>query len=231
MKNNTNVRPSELNYDKYTTEKYDRDIINAIPFHREIHEHIFNFIKKYFDQSKEYFVLDLGVGTGITAKLIQDLLPRAKIDAVDFSKKMMVGAKKKLGGDVRYILGDYAKLKFDRRYDIVVSVIGIHHQKRQGKQNLFKKIFSSLKSGGVFIFSDLVTYRNPHKAAYNNAMHYHHLAENATDKKTLTEWAYHHMFLNDLTPLESQIEWLKKDGFVVKKEFLKMNTALLFCFK
>lgn len=228
----TNVKPSELNYDRYAASKYDRDIVNSIPFHKELHERIAIFVKAKFDASKEYHVLDLGTGTGITAKIIQDLLPKTKIDAVDFSKKMIAGAKKRLGAkNVRYLLGDYADMAFDRQYDIVVSVIGIHHQDDLGKQKLFKKIYSLLKPAGVFIFGDLVTYKNERVAALNNAWHYQHLAQKATDKETLAEWAYHHMFLNDLAPIEKQIAWLKGVGFQVKKDFLEMNTALLFCLK
>lgn len=35
----TNVKPSDLNYDKYSTDKYDMDIINSIPYHKELHTH------------------------------------------------------------------------------------------------------------------------------------------------------------------------------------------------
>ena len=69
----TNITSSELNYDKYTIDKYDRDIVNSIPFHRELHEHIADFVKSNFDLAKECKILDLGTGTGIAAKLIQDL--------------------------------------------------------------------------------------------------------------------------------------------------------------
>ena len=228
----TNVKPSELNYDQYTTDKYDQDIVNSIPFHKELHEHITDFVKSNFDSAKEYEILDLGTGTGITTKLVRDLLPKAKIDVVDFSEQMIAGAKKKLGDkNVRYLFGDYADMTFDKQYDIVVSVIGIHHQNTEGKQKLFRKIHSLLKSGGVFIFGDLVTYADKHQAALNDALHYHHLVEHTTDEKTLTEWAHHHKFLNDLAPIESQIEWLSKIGFKTQKDFLKMNTALLLCFK
>lgn len=228
----TNVKPSELNYDKYTTDKYDQDIINSIPFHKELHEHISDFVKSSFDFAKEYVVLDLGTGTGITAKLIQDLLPKAKIDAVDFSEQMIAGAKKKLGDkNVRYLFGDYADMTFDKQYDIVVSVIGIHHQNTEGKQKLFGKIYSLLKQGGVFIFGDLATYADSHEAARNNALHYYHLVEHATDEKTLSEWAHHHMYLNDLAPIEFQIQWLQKVGFSTKKVFHKFNTALLISYK
>lgn len=170
----TNVKPSELNYDKYTTDKYDRDIVNSIPFHKELHEHIRGFIKKNFDPAHTYDVLDLGTGTGITAKLVQDVLPKARIDAVDFSEQMIAGAKKKLGErNVRYLFGDYANMTFDKQYDMVVSVIGIHHQNTEDKQKLFQKIYSLLGKGGVFIFGDLVTYADNHDAARNNALHYH----------------------------------------------------------
>lgn len=226
----TNVKPSQLNYDKYSLSKYDRDIVNSIPHHLEIHSLISDYVeKKYFN--KDISVLDLGVGTGLTSKLIKDLLPLAKFSVVDFSRQMLKGAQKKLGSTVKYILGDYSKIKFTDKYDLIVSVVGIHHQNTVGKKMLFKKIYSLLKPSGVFILGDLVTYKNEHAAAYNNALHFHHLVKNATDIKTLTEWSHHHMFLNDLAPVENQILWLKNIGFKVSIKFLQMNTALLVCEK
>ncbi len=228
----TNIKPSQLNYNKYTANKYDRDIINAIPYHRDVHELIVKFIKKKYKKDVQYNILDLGVGTAITTSIIKDILPNSKFDVVDFSRQMINGAKKKLGHTkVKYLVGDYSKIKFDKKYDIIVSVIGLHHQNTAGKKKMFKKIYSLLKPGGVFIFGDLTTYINPYEAARNNALHYHHLVEHAMNKKTLAEWAYHHMFLNDLALIENQIEWLRETGFKVKKDFLQINTALLFCLK
>ena len=194
-----------------------------------------NMIKKFdskFDKNKNYKILDLGVGTAITSRIIKDILPKGEFDLVDFSKQMLNGAKKKMGADnTNYILGDYSKIKFGEKYDIVVSVIGIHHQNTVGKKKLFKKIFTLLKPGGVFIFGDLVTYNDKHTAALNNARHYNHLVEKSIDEKTLKDWAFHHMFLNDLSPIEDQIDWLKGIGFKVNKKFLEFNTALLICKK
>ena len=81
------------------------------------------------------------------------------------------------------------------------------------------------------MFGDLVTYKNKYQAALNNAKHYKHLVDKSTDEKTLSEWAYHHQFLNDLSPIEDQIDWLEKIGFKVDKKFLQFNTALLICKK
>jgi len=227
----TNVKASELNYDHYSSNKYDRDIVNSIPFHKELHERIIKYIKKNYNPEKNYSILDLGVGTGITSKLIQKELPKAGFDLVDFSKKMLAGANKKFGKSANYILGDYSKIKFEKKYDIIVSVIGLHHQNNAGKKKLFKKIYSLLKPNGGFILGDLVTHKNPKKASLNQALHFHHLVEKSTDKKTLEEWAYHHYVLNDLAPVEDQVEWLRKIGFKVKVEMSKMNTALLICKK
>ncbi len=227
----TNVKASQLNYDKYSADKYDKDIVNSIPFHREIHDEIVKYIER-LNISKNYHVLDLGVGTAITSRIIKDILPKSEFDLVDFSKQMLDGARKKMGNDnINYIMGDYSKISFDKKYDIIVSVIGIHHQNIIGKKKLFKKIFALLKPGGIFIFGDLVTYRDKNIAALNNAKHYKHLVDKSTDDKTLSEWAFHHMFLNDLSPIEDQIDWLKICGFKVYKKFLGLNTALLICKK
>lgn len=228
----TNVKPQELNYDRYSMDKYDRDIINSIPHHQDLHEAIESYVRKNFDKKETYSVLDLGVGTGITSKLIQDILPKARFDLVDFSKKMLSGAKKKMGGkNVNYIFGDYSIINFSRKYDMIISVIGLHHQNHEGKKLLFKKIYSLTKPDGVFIFGDLVTHKDSKKAALNQALHFHHLVEKSSDLKTLKEWAHHHAVLNDLAPIEDQVAWLKKIGFKVKVEMLKMNTALIICEK
>jgi len=233
----TNVRPQQLNYDKYASSKYDRDIVNSIPFHKELHKEIMKFVEKKFSKYQEYQVLDLGVGTGLTSKLMQDRLPNAQLEVVDFSRNMLAGAKKRLGTkNVHYRCVDYAKHLFPKsHYDLVLSVIGLHHQNKKdnhtGTKKMFKKIFNMLKPGGVFILGDLVTYKDNGVAALNNAKHFAHLVKKSTDEKTLKEWVHHHMYLNHLAPIEDQITWLKALGFVVTKAFLKLNTGLLICKK
>jgi len=225
----TNVSASDLNYDRYTADKYDRDIVNSIPFHRELHEAIIAWVRKELDPKKSYSILDLGVGTGITSQLLHEALPHAQFDLVDFSEQMLNGAKKKMksGGNVKYILGDYSKLILDKPYDLVVSVIGMHHQNTAGKKKMLKKIAGWLKPGGAFIFGDLVTYRDKKKAALNQARHFHHLVEKSSDEKTLTEWAHHHLFLNEPAPIEEQLDWLKSAGLKPEVAYNKCNTALI----
>ena len=65
------------------------------------------------------------------------------------------------------------------------------------------------------------------EAALNQSLHFHHLVEKSADRKTLREWAYHHLFLNDLATIEDQIGWLKGIGFKSKIGMFKFNTGLI----
>jgi tRNA (cmo5U34)-methyltransferase len=224
----TNVKPDELNYDHYETQKYNYDIVRSIPGHEELHRHIDQLVESLPEQPK---ILELGVGTGLTAERILRKRPNAEYTAVDFSEKMLAGAKQRLSQyDVTFVNGDYSQIGLPNNNDLVVSVVGIHHQKtNEDKKRLFHRIYDSIKNTGVFIFGDLVTYRNEEEAALNEARHFHHLVENAQDENSLKEWAHHHKELNKLAPLEDQVEWLREVGFrEVKVVYQRFNTALIY---
>lgn len=223
----TNVAPDELNYDHYETEKYDADIVKTIPGHRELHAEITKILKEYPKEAPE--ILELGIGTGLTTEKIFTLLSDAKVTAIDFSEKMLDGAKKRLADkNVTFITGDYAEISFDTNFDVVISVIGIHHQTNEGKKKLFKKIYNCLDKGGLFIFGDLVTYNDKEKAIVCEQKHYKYLVDNANDETSLKEWTHHHKELNILAPLEDQIDWLKEAGFSsIEVKFEQYNTVLL----
>ncbi len=222
----TNVKAKDLNYDKYSRMQYDRDIRLSIPGHVELHREIAKFAKTLKNINK---LLDLGPGTGITTKAILLSHPKAECNVIDISKQMLKGAKERLKKyNVKYTLGDYAKVQFPKDNDIISTVIGFHHQKTNtDKKRLFKKIYKALKPKGYFIFGDLVTYKNPKEAALNEAFHYKYLVDNHESKKSLVEWTHHHKFLNCLAPLEAQLEWLKEIGFKTKVVFKKFNTVLI----
>jgi ubiquinone/menaquinone biosynthesis C-methylase UbiE len=231
-RSSTNVKPNELNYDSYSMEKYDQDIKRSIPGHDELHNKIASFLKEDLKNKSNLRVLELGVGTGLTADLILKNVDASSFIGLDFSENMLNGAAKRLSNfPVTLIKGDFANTELPKNNDLIVSVIGIHHQETdEDKKFLFKKIYSALSNDGVFIFGDLVTYKEKEKekAALNDALHFNYLVENAIDEQSLKEWAYHHKYLNKLAPLEDQIAWLKEIGFSeVKVAFNKFNTALI----
>ena len=227
----TNVKPDELNYDHYETQKYDDDIVRSIPGHEELHKHIDQIVQRDYSSKDRVKVLELGVGTGLTAERILRQMPNAEYTAVDFSEQMLAGARRRLSQyNVTFVNGDYSQIDLPNDNDLVVSVVGIHHQETDDdKKSLFQRIYDSLNETGAFIFGDLVTYRNPEEAAINEARHFHHLVENARDEESLKEWEHHHKYLNKLAPLEDQVEWLWEVGFrKVTVVYQKCNTALVY---
>jgi len=230
----TNVKPDELNYDHYETKKYDDDIVRSIPGHEELHRHIDQIIQRDYISREKTKVLELGVGTGLTAERILRQIPNAEYTAVDFSEQMLAGARRRLSQyKIKFVNGDYSQIELPTNNDLVVSVVGIHHQETDAdKKSLFQRIYDSLNETGAFIFGDLVTYRNSEEATLNEARHFHHLVENAQNEESLREWVHHHKFLNKLAPLEDQVEWLRGVGFrEVTAVYQKFNTALIYARK
>ena len=230
----TNVKPDELNYDHYETKKYDEDIVRSIPGHEELHRHIDQIIQRDYISREKTKVLELGVGTGLTAERILRQIPNAEYTAVDFSEQMLAGARRRLSQyKIKFVNGDYSQIELPTNNDLVVSVVGIHHQETDAdKKSLFQRIYDSLNETGAFIFGDLVTYRNSEEATLNEARHFHHLVENAQNEESLREWVHHHKFLNKLAPLEDQVEWLRGVGFrEVTAVYQKFNTALIYARK
>jgi len=227
----TNVKLGELNYDHYETKKYDEDIVRSIPGHEELHRHINQLVESLQEQPK---ILELGVGTGLTAERILRKRPNAEYTAVDFSEQMLAGARQRLTQyDVTFVNGDYSQIGLAKDNDLVVSVVGIHHQETDDdKKRLFQRIYDTINDTGAFIFGDLVTYRNPIRAWFNEWRHFRHLKRNASDEQTFREWEHHHKELNRLAPLEDQVDWLREVGFrEVKVIYNKVNTALVYAKK
>ena len=55
-----------------------------------------------------------------------------------------------------------------------------------------------------------MTYEDKEKSAVNNALHYHHLVEHARNQESLSERAYHHKYLNNLTTVNKHLDLLKE---------------------
>ncbi len=68
-------------------------------------------------------ILDLGTGTGCIAIELSKIFPRAKVDAVDLSKKAISTAKtnaKKNNANVRFLNSNWYQ-KVSLKYDLIVS--------------------------------------------------------------------------------------------------------------
>jgi tRNA (cmo5U34)-methyltransferase len=105
-------------------------------------------------------ILDLGTGTGETARHVLVHHPEAVVVGIDESEGMLGFAREALAGaDLRS--GRLEDALPDGPFDLVVSGLAIHHLAATDKANLFKRIYEALRDGGRFVLGDLVVPADP----------------------------------------------------------------------
>ncbi len=98
-------------------------------------------------------VLEIGAGTGRFTMLIA---PRVRhVTAVDISGNMLGQLadkmKKEQLGNIRLIHGDFIRINFSERFDLIVGFSAIEYIK--DKEALFRKMAELLKPGGRLLFT------------------------------------------------------------------------------
>jgi tRNA (cmo5U34)-methyltransferase len=97
-------------------------------------------------------ILELGVGTGETARRVLARHPGARLVGVDASAEMVAAAR--LDADLRV-----ARLEDplpDGEFDLVLSCLAVHHLDSAGKRDLFRRVAAALRPGGRFVLADVV---------------------------------------------------------------------------
>jgi tRNA (cmo5U34)-methyltransferase len=97
-------------------------------------------------------ILDLGVGTGETARRVLGRHPGAQLIGVDASAEMLAAAN--VVGDLR--VGRLEDPLPDGPFDLVVSALAVHHLDPPGKRDLFRRIADALGARGRFVLGDVV---------------------------------------------------------------------------
>ncbi len=104
--------------------------------------------------------LELGTGTGETALRVLPRHPGAALTGIDESADMLQVARERLPeADLRVSrLEDPLP---DGRFDLVFSVLAIHHLDGPGKADLFRRVAAGLAPGGRFVIGDVVVPDDP----------------------------------------------------------------------
>jgi tRNA (cmo5U34)-methyltransferase len=131
-------------------------------------------------------VLELGVGTGETARRVLARHRGARLVGIDESEAMLAAAD--LEGDLRVSrLEDPLP---EGPFDLVVSCLAIHHLDSEGKRDLFRRIAAVLRPSGRFVLADVV------------------VPEREGDAVTPTTPGF-----DRPDPLGPQLKWLREAGF------------------
>jgi tRNA (cmo5U34)-methyltransferase len=105
-------------------------------------------------------VLDLGSGTGVTARAVIDRHPHAELIGVDANDEMLSHARR-LVPDATFVVGRLEDALPEGLFDVVVSAFAIHHLDDEGKADLYRRIANSLRIGGRFVICDVVVPESP----------------------------------------------------------------------
>jgi tRNA (cmo5U34)-methyltransferase len=95
-------------------------------------------------------VLELGVGTGETTKRLLERFPCAQVTGLDSTLEMVFAARE-LGIEVR--LARMEDPLPDGPWDLVISVLTIHHLDADGKRDLFRRVREQSRA---LVFGDVV---------------------------------------------------------------------------
>lgn len=145
-------------------------------------------------------ILELGVGTGLTAKRVLETHPLAHLVGIDESEAMLAAAD---------ITGDLRVSRLEDRlpegpFDLVVSCLAVHHLDADGKRDLFRRIAEVLRPGGRFVLADVV------------------VPERAEDAVTPTTPGF-----DRPDPLAPQLEWLRDAGFEAETTWTWKDVAVV----
>jgi tRNA (cmo5U34)-methyltransferase len=106
-------------------------------------------------------LLDLGAGTGETARRCMAAHPAAAVVVVDASERMLEIAGATLGEHVDVRRGRLEDPLPEGPFDLVASALAVHHPDGPGKADLFRRVAASLSPGGRFVMADVVVPEKP----------------------------------------------------------------------
>jgi tRNA (cmo5U34)-methyltransferase len=159
-------------------------------------------------------VLDIGAGTGLMTAFMMEKFPGAVFTLIDISGDMLEIAKRRFSGseNVKYISGDYCKIFFSQKFDIIISSLSIHHLGDIEKQNLFKKIFDCLNDDGIFVNADQFIAESDELEKLYRKIWYAKIEESDLNQLEKSA-AYERMKLDRLSKAGESSDWLKQAGF------------------
>jgi tRNA (cmo5U34)-methyltransferase len=118
-------------------------------------------------------LLELGTGTGETALRVLARHPGAALTGIDASADMLAVARERLAAAAARAGHPAPDLRVSRLedplpdgpFDLVFSVLAIHHLDGAGKADLFRRVAAVLEPGGRFVIGDVVVPEDPADAA------------------------------------------------------------------
>ena len=150
-------------------------------------------------------VLELGTGTGETARRLLARHPDAFLVGVDESTEMLAAARASLpDGRVCLRVGEIQAALPSGPFDLVASALCVHHLRSSQKRDLFTRVRAVLAPGGRFVLADVIVPVDPADAVISLTPGYDH-------PSTMAE----------------QLGWLAEAGFAARGVWEHLDLAVV----
>lgn len=150
-------------------------------------------------------VLELGTGTGETARRLLAHHPEASLVGIDVSEEMLAAARSILPAERAELLVATLQAPLpDGSFDLVASALCVHHLVGPEKADLFRRVRAALRPGARFVLADVITPLDP------------------ADALTPLTPGYDHP-----SPVSDQLAWLADAGFDARVTWTQADLAVI----
>jgi tRNA (cmo5U34)-methyltransferase len=194
--------------------EYDDIIIKLIPYYHQMVGALIDSI--HFNSDAALSVMDLGCGTGTIVKRISEKFPNSKIVCVDIASNMIDIARYKLSEhkDTEFITGDFSKIDFDKKFDVVVSSLALHHlENNKDKKTFYTEIYNILTDIGIFYNADVVLASTDFNQNMNINRWIEFMNKSVPMDEILNYWIPKYKTEDRPAKLMDQLKWLRDIGF------------------
>jgi len=172
-------------------------------------------------------ILDIGIGTGLELEGIYKRFPDAEVTGIDIAENMLQILKKSYPNKkINLHCESYFEYDYKNKlFDTALSVMTLHHYTHEVKTELYRKIFSSIKQGGVYIECDYMLSEHEYESAQE--MEEHYFSEYTRKKKEqglADDNEYHY---DTPCTVANQVKMLLEAGFTNVREMWRNGNAVL----
>jgi len=196
------------------TDAYDRRIRKFVPYYEEMMNSVLNCLP---DLESHFVVLDLGCGTGSLSQRLLRQRRYCKLVAIDVVKEMAEKCRERLvpySNRAEIFCADMMKFRRLDSFDYVLSNLTLHYPETDKKKiSVCRNVFQSLRSGGIFSFSVMLTGESPKATEKIWRLWERDVLQNGVTREELDDWyRTHHGSDHPVSP-SFWLRWLQEAGF------------------
>ncbi|NLG17688.1 MAG: methyltransferase domain-containing protein [Fibrobacter sp.] len=200
------------NHFEEEAKEFDQIILKLIPFYDQMIESL--VLSVPFSKDDHIEVIDLGCGTGTVACKIRERFPNSRITCLDIAENMIKMAQAKLGEGPDYRVGDFYTFEFDRKYDLIISSLALHHlAEDESKRSFYRKIYNALSDNGVFYNADVVLGSGEHLQNLYMRKWKEFMNRSVSPDEIESKWIVKYKEEDRPASLMKHLKWLNEIGF------------------